>query len=1521
MKTTITFSRTENHSQFKMAIAKCFLVLLLLFGVNSAFSQVSGDYRSNGVGSAWVTAANWEKYNGTAWAAATDYPGQNSGAGNVMIRFGGSITLDVSPANAIGSLSVGDGTTNGSGISNSAATLSISTFTLVVTGNIIISSANGARNGTLNNGSGTVKMAGALSTASGTYTASTGNFEYNGTTQNIFNTTYYNLLTSNSGVKTTIGATTVNNNLTVGNGTTFVAAAFALTVTGTTTVGAGTSGILTISSATGTKAFNGNVTVNSGATWNNTAANVALTLPGSISNSGTFNAGTGLQTLSGTTKTITGTFSIPSLAVTGTYSNNGTLTVSTGLSGIGTLANTSTLNIQGTSSVTTLSNSGTLAISGSGTITTALANFTNTGTINLSGSGAITGITNNAAGIVNHSGSATVTSFNNATATSSLNISTTPTVPTFTTLTVSTAGNTVTYNGAGAQTVKAVGYSNLTLSGSGAKTLLVAMTTINGSLTMSGTATATGVVGLAIGGNVTIGSGTTFTAGSFTHTVGGNWTNNGATFTPSTSTITFNGVAQTIGGSTSTTFNNLSLSGGTKTFGLATAINGNLSIASGALVNLGSLTTHTAGTLTLGGLGTTGTAKFGSTSTSGTAPVYKNNTYFTAGTTGYITVTSSSCVAPTITFSSIPNICVGSLSYSIPYTSVSGAPDLYSISGTGITSVTNGTLNAPSSSITVGLSSAAVAGTISPSAFTVTSSVTGCVSTNLSGSVTVIAAPNAGADGAVTICAGSTVTLSQLNTAITGEDLGGTWTPALAGAGTYTYTVNATSPCTVADTSVVLVTAQAQPNAGADGAVTICAGRTVTLSQLNAAITGEDVGGTWTPALAGAGTYTYTVNATSPCTVADTSVVVVTELALPIVTASNVSGCSGSSITLVGSGSPAGGSGVYSPSSPFVGSSSTTYTYTYTAPNGCIVTSAPANITITAQPTWYLDVDGDHYYSGSAVSSCTSPGASYTTTGILGGGDCNDSNPAINPGAVEICYNSIDDNCDGTMSEGCAVIPITITSPAIISNFSNSFSCSVYAYAGATSIAYRIEIERFANGVSAGGPVTLPTQTSRFFQIPDNMRVYTTPTTFTTYKIRASAVISGEAVAYAVPVISVNNSAVPTIQLSTCPTALSSIGATISANPGFNATDYSFRIRLNDSNPSPTYYYITNSFSRFVNSNSFVGLQLQFGTSYKVSVSYHLLNHGVLEDAGYGAECTMTTPTIPVTGLSAPACGTQAASLGSPMTASPALYATAYIFRVRLTSDNGTSPTYYYTNELPSRFSQLSAFQGITLSYNTNYSISVQYRMPNGAGSVLSAFGPECSILTPFFPTVEIVCNSGTTGLTQSVVFASYPGFPNYRIKLQELDINNDPIAASTQYIVRNTNNFTLSMFTTFPPTLGKSYNASVAIILGAEQDQFGRVCTITTASGARAVAIKQLFKAVAYPNPFANNFMLDVKTSSESVVNLKVYDMIGRLIEQRDVTVSAIETTSIGDRYPSGVYNVVVSQEDNVQTVRVVKR
>ncbi len=44
----------------------------------------------------------------------------------------------------------------------------------------------------------------------------------------------------------------------------------------------------------------------------------------------------------------------------------------------------------------------------------------------------------------------------------------------------------------------------------------------------------------------------------------------------------------------------------------------------------------------------------------------------------------------------------------------------------------------------------------------------------------------------------------------------------------------------------------------------------------------------------------------------------------------------------------------------------------------------------------------------------------------LPGPDCYDTNPAINPGAEEVCYNGVDDDCDGETDEGCNNGPICI---------------------------------------------------------------------------------------------------------------------------------------------------------------------------------------------------------------------------------------------------------------------------------------------------------------------------------------------------------------------------------------------------------------------------------------------------------------------------------------------------------------
>ena len=293
------------------------------------------------------------------------------------------------------------------------------------------------------------------------------------------------------GFTVTVGATAACTNLSIAATSALTVGAFAITVSGATSV----TGTLTISSTTGVKTFTGLVTINSGGTWTSTASTFStrLLFKNGITNnsSNVFNAGGATFNTNAQVTGGTGSFSFSQVTVTGvTVTNNGAFTVTTALGGTGQFSNaaTGTLNLSGSGtscSITTLANAGIINRSNTGTTTTALAKFTNTGTINITGSGTITGITNNAAGIVNHSGSSAITSFINATATSTLNISTTPTVPTITTLTATTAGNTVNYNGAGNQTVKATAYSNLTISGNGTKTLAAATPTVNGVLTVN----------------------------------------------------------------------------------------------------------------------------------------------------------------------------------------------------------------------------------------------------------------------------------------------------------------------------------------------------------------------------------------------------------------------------------------------------------------------------------------------------------------------------------------------------------------------------------------------------------------------------------------------------------------------------------------------------------------------------------------------------------------------------------------------------------------------------------------------------------------------------------------------------------------------------------------------------------------------------------------------------------------------------------------------------------------------------
>ena len=469
--------------------------------------------------------------------------------------------------------------------------------------------------GTVNLSSSTLNINGTTSGTGGTWTPGTSTVNYGGAAQTAFAVNYNNLILSGSNTKTTTGVTNVGGDLTlsgsataalaaltnvtgnltlsgtagatngvnlaiggnlvVGNGTTFGAAGFNLAVTGATTVGAGTSGTLNITSSSGTKSF-GDVTVNNGATWNN-LGNSAVGISGNLTNSSTFTAGSGLYTLSGTGDNIAGTISIPSLTVTGTYANWGALTVATALA----VTSPGVLTNNGTITATT-------ALSGTGE----LAQNANS-TLNIGGTSAIT------------------------------------------TLTAQAGGNTVNYTGA-AQTAHQNDYVNLTLSGSGAKTM-TGVTNVGGYLSLSNTVTATftsltnitgnftnantasptlganlvigGSVNMLGGGTLDLGTGLTHTFnGTFTRTAGtvnlnsstlninGTTSGTGGTWTPGTSTVNYGGAAQTAFG---VNYYNLILSGSAaKTMTGVTNVGGYLSLSNAVTATLANLT-NVAGNLTI----------------------------------------------------------------------------------------------------------------------------------------------------------------------------------------------------------------------------------------------------------------------------------------------------------------------------------------------------------------------------------------------------------------------------------------------------------------------------------------------------------------------------------------------------------------------------------------------------------------------------------------------------------------------------------------------------------------------------------------------------------------------------------------------------------------------------------------------------------------------------------------------------------------------------------------------------------
>ncbi|MBN8643607.1 MAG: DUF11 domain-containing protein, partial [Flavobacteriales bacterium] len=99
----------------------------------------------------------------------------------------------------------------------------------------------------------------------------------------------------------------------------------------------------------------------------------------------------------------------------------------------------------------------------------------------------------------------------------------------------------------------------------------------------------------------------------------------------------------------------------------------------------------------------------------------------------------------------------------------------------------------------------------------------------------------------------------------------------------------------------------------------------------------------------------------------------------------------------------------------------------------------------------YFDGDGDGF--GTAVQ---------VACGVALTGDCNDANAAVNPNATEVCYDGIDNNCDGTIDEGCTPI-ISVVQMAQCGSTLSSINQQIFANLVAGAQGYRFRVTDMSN--------------------------------------------------------------------------------------------------------------------------------------------------------------------------------------------------------------------------------------------------------------------------------------------------------------------------------------------------------------------------------------------------------------------------------------------------------------------------
>jgi hypothetical protein len=302
-----------------------------------------------------------------------------------------------------------------------------------------------------------------------------------------------------------------------------------------------------------------------------------------------------------------------------------------------------------------------------------------------------------------------------------------------------------------------------------------------------------------------------------------------------------------------------------------------------------------------------------------------------------------------------------------------------------------------------------------------------------------------------------------------------------------------------------------------------------------------------------------------------------------------------------------------------------------------------------------------------------------------------------------------------------------------------------------------------------------------------------------------------------------------------------------------------------------------------------------YQTTYSVKV---MMRIGGIWLEYYGSACLVTTPAVP--SVVTPSCASILPNIYSTIFTKPMSGVTGY--RYRVTNDAQTQildRTQHFFN-----LTQLSSY-----AYGKTYTVEVSVKTTGD----YSPYGAICTLSSPAVPSIAQCGLSRPASSTISVPALS--SVTNYAFEVTNVTAATEPVV-----INRSVQWMPVSLIAGY--SASNQYSVRVALTTSGVQSDFGLDCTINSAPAARLVDTTSTseLKVQGFPNPFTNNFTLEITKASEEKVAVMVYDMIGKLLDRVEVNATD-NTLELGANYPAGVYNVIVSQGEKVETVRMVKR